>query len=132
MFKKHINLTRFTVILFLVVCATIVSACFSQSHINADVELKLKAIKAAQTGIEFTVPAGSKVALIFDNKDKTKHNFSIYDSSQAFIGTCYFRGDLVDPGKTITYLFTAPIDSGTYYFFCDLYPCQLNGKFIVT
>ena len=78
-----------------------------------------------------TVPAGANVVMTFDNQDsRIPHNFALYTDSTA--KTRIFVGDVVTGPKTVTYTFTAPSQSGTYFFRCDIHPAVMTGSFIVT
>ena len=77
-----------------------------------------------------TVPVGATVTLIFNNKDTgILHNFALYTNSSA--SQSIFQGQTITGPNTITYTFTAPSTSGTYFFRCDVHPTQMTGNFIV-
>jgi len=76
------------------------------------------------------VTAGAKVILIFNNKDTgILHNFALYTNSSA--SQSIFQGQTITGPNTITYTFTAPSTTGTYFFRCDVHPTQMTGNFIV-
>lgn len=66
-----------------------------------------------------TFPAGTPVALAFDNQDAgTPHNVAIYSDSS--FATVVFTGDIVTGPTKITYDVPA-LEVGTYYFRCDVH-----------
>lgn len=76
-----------------------------------------------------TVPAGAEVTVVFDNQDDgIPHNVAFYTDSSATEEI--FVGDTVAGPGTVTYIFTAPEEPGTYYFQCDVHP-DMNGDFVV-
>jgi len=96
---------------------------------DADITINLSANNSLFDKGSITVPAGTTVAIIFENKESVLHNFALYDSSA--LNTSYFKGELIGK-KTVTYVFTAPSQPGTYFFRCDLHPIAMTGDFIVT
>ena len=78
-----------------------------------------------------TVPAGANVTVIFDNQDAgISHNIAFYDSEAA--EKLFYRGEIFQGIRTVTYHFTGPSAPGTYWFRCDVHPTAMYGKFIVT
>ena len=74
---------------------------------------------------EIAVPAGSEVAIAFDNRDAgIQHNVAVFDGEDAS-APVLFRGELITGPAQITYTFTAP-PPGSYYFHCDVHP-DMNG-----
>jgi cytochrome c oxidase subunit II len=74
------------------------------------------------------VPAGQPFKIDFDNKDAgTPHNVAIYTNPSATQNL--FRGAIVTGPKQIVYN-VHPLDTGTYYFHCDVHP-GMNGAFKV-
>lgn len=79
---------------------------------------------------EITVIAGSKVFINFVNLDVgMPHNFAVYTGSDAT--STIFQGRVVDGPAKITYAFDAPVDTGTYFFRCDVHPKVMTGQFYV-
>lgn len=72
--------------------------------------------------------AGVVVAIEFENKDPVDHNLALYADEQ--MRNPIFQGKIIGRGS-ITYTFTTPSQSGTYYFFCDVHP-NMKGTFRVT
>ena len=106
-----------------------VTACSSNVPADADIVINLVANSSQFDKDTITVPAGAKVAIVFDNKDYILHNFSVYEDSTA--KSVIFYGQTVTHKKT-TYVFTAPSTPGTYFFRCDIHPFSMTGDFIVT
>jgi plastocyanin len=76
-----------------------------------------------------TIPAGKPSALQFKNEDAgTPHNVAIYPSSSD-LSNPLFRGDIVTGPATTTYDIP-PLDSGSYYFHCDVHP-TMSGSVTV-
>ncbi len=79
---------------------------------------------------KITVIAGSKVFINFVNLDVgVPHNFAVYTGSDAT--STIFQGRVVDGPAKITYAFDAPVDTGTYFFRCDVHPKVMTGQFYV-
>lgn len=78
--------------------------------------------------------AGMPMAITFINKDVSPHNLAIYEDPKVgvFMPAGYdypalFRGDRIT-GRTVFRI--PPLESGTYYFRCDIHPL-MNGTFLV-
>lgn len=79
---------------------------------------------------KITVLAGSKVYINFYNLDVgVPHNFAIYTGSEAM--NAIFQGQIIIGPAKITYSFDAPVDTGTYFFRCDVHPKVMTGDFYV-
>ncbi|MEX2394344.1 MAG: cupredoxin domain-containing protein [Actinomycetota bacterium] len=63
----------------------------------------------------------------FDNADSQPHNIAVYDGTDA-TGTSLFKGAIINGGQKTSYNVPA-IESGVYYFQCDVHP-TMNGKAI--
>jgi plastocyanin len=101
------------------------------------VTVELTAAKMTFNKPVITVPAGADIVVNFHNLEPSgssqvtgmAHNFGVYDSPAAH--TKIFSGAIITGGQNITYRFTAPAESGTYFFRCDVHPLLMNGTFIV-
>ncbi len=94
-----------------------------------DVTVEIAAENMAFNAGTITVPAGARVAIIFENRDEgVPHNVSVYTDSSAT--TPIYVGEIVTGPARAAYAFTAPGTSGTYFFRCDVHP-SMNGDFIV-
>jgi len=78
--------------------------------------------------------AGMPTRITFVNKDVSPHNLAIYEDPEVgvFMPVGYdypalFRGDRVTK-QTVFRI--PPLESGTYYFRCDIHPL-MNGTFLV-
>ena len=79
---------------------------------------------------KITVIAGSRVYINFINLDVgVPHNFAVYTGSEAT--TDIFQGQIIIGPAKITYSFDAPVDTGTYFFRCDVHPKVMTGDFYV-
>jgi plastocyanin len=79
---------------------------------------------------KITVIAGSRVFINFVNLDVgVPHNFALYTGSEA-IKSIFLGQVIIGPSK-ITYSFNAPVDSGKYFFRCDVHPKVMTGDFYV-
>lgn len=79
---------------------------------------------------KITVIAGSKVYINFVNLDAgVPHNFAVYTGSEA--RKSIFQGQPITGPAQITYSFDAPVDTGTYFFRCDIHPKVMTGDFYV-
>ena len=79
---------------------------------------------------KITVIAGSRVYINFVNLDVgVPHNFAVYTGSEAT--TDIFQGQIIIGPAKITYSFDAPVDTGTYFFRCDVHPKVMTGDFYV-
>lgn len=75
-------------------------------------------------------PASTPWTIHFDNKDTaTAHNVAIYPSSTQLTAPIE-RGALVTGPGVADYKVPA-LESGTYYFQCDVHPTQMNGQVVV-
>ena len=102
------------------------TAAASSEAVTVDLSAKNIAFNTST----ITVPAGAEVTVNFDNEDTgVPHNFAVYTDSSA--SQSIFKGDTITGPATTTYTFTAPSDSGTYYFQCDVHPQQMTGDFVV-
>jgi plastocyanin len=76
-----------------------------------------------------TLAAGAKSTITFTNDDAgVQHNIAIYPSSTELTSPL-FRGDVVTGPDKITYSIPA-LESGTYYFHCDVHP-TMSGQVVV-
>ena len=119
----------FLVAALIVLMAPVACSSGGGEEIDADITINLNANNSLFDKGSITVPAGATVAIIFENKESIMHNFALYDSSA--LNTSYFIGELIGK-KTVTYVFTAPSQPGTYFFRCDVHPITMTGDFIVT
>lgn len=78
--------------------------------------------------------AGTPTTIVLVNKDFSSHNLAIYEDADIGVlmpaGDDYpalFRGDLVADRKRYE---IPPLESGRYYFRCDVHPL-MNGTFLV-
>lgn len=78
--------------------------------------------------------AGVPMAITFIDKDVSSHNLAIYEDPEVgvFMPAGYdypplFRGDRITH-RTVFRI--PPLESGTYYFRCDIHPL-MNGTFLV-
>jgi plastocyanin len=79
---------------------------------------------------KITVIAGSRVFINFINLDVgVPHNFAVYTGSEAI--NSIFQGQVVIGPSKITYSFNAPVDSGKYFFRCDVHPKVMTGDIYV-
>lgn len=79
---------------------------------------------------KITVIAGSRVYINFVNLDTgVPHNFAVYTGPEA--ENSIFQGQVViGPGR-IVYAFDAPVDTGIYFFRCDVHPKVMTGDLYV-
>jgi len=81
-------------------------------------------------------PAGKGFTIEFNNQEATPHNVEIFPTAQdaaSFsnaLGGATGPSDIVAGPATVTYKVDA-LESGTYYFQCDVHPQQMNGTFVV-
>lgn len=124
--------TRAIVLLtMLVLLVPALAAAQSTSQAGSTVTIDLTAKNIAFNVNSITVPAGSNVAINFNNQDNgVPHNFAVYTDSSA--STTIFKGPIITGPNMTTYTFTAPTTPGTYFFRCDVHPTQMNGQFIVS
>jgi hypothetical protein len=95
-------------------------------------------LEIAASGIAYdkrclAAPANQAFTVTFTNRDAgTPHNFEIFTDPSAAtrLGGAKDATDVVvGPGST-TYDVQA-LESGTYFFHCDIHPTQMSGTFIV-
>lgn len=94
------------------------------------VTIKLSATSAAafdQTTL--SAPAGTPIALVFENKDRTvQHDVSILGAGPA--GENLGGDPIAQPGMTVTYQIT-PIKAGSYQYLCTIHPTTMTGTLTV-
>ncbi|HWC31573.1 MAG TPA: cupredoxin domain-containing protein [Actinomycetota bacterium] len=93
------------------------------------VEVEVEAEDFAFEPNTVTVGAGAAIALKFNNRDEgVPHTFTVYETDaaeQEIFDTGNLTGDAEE-----TYRFTAPSESGSYFFRCDVHP-EMTGTFVV-
>ncbi|MEN8614242.1 cupredoxin domain-containing protein [Dehalogenimonas sp. THU2] len=123
-------------LILVMVLSSPITACSGNSNTpspppttNSDgsITYYLKADKMKFDNDRMTVPASTKVTIVFTNAEGILHNFALY--TERFASDPIFRGQLISK-TTIEYTFTTPSEPGTYSFRCDLHPV-MYGEFIV-
>jgi plastocyanin len=105
-----------------------VSTTSPQPPVSVIVDLLAKDMNFDKNKI--TVLAASKVYINFYNLDVgVPHNFAVYTGPEAIKNI--FEGQIIIGPAMITYGFDAPIDTGTYFFRCDVHPKVMTGDFYV-
>jgi plastocyanin len=105
-----------------------VSTTSPQPSTRMTVDLLAKDINFDKDNI--TVLAGAQVNIDFYNLDVgMPHNFAVYANSDA--KTVIYQGPVIVGPKQITYTFNAPVDTGVYFFRCDVHPKVMNGNIYV-
>jgi len=95
-----------------------------------EVTVNISALNYRFDKSNITVPAGTNVTMVFDNKEAVPHNVAIYTTPAAT--EVIFKGEVITGPKTITYSFIAPTTPGDYFFRCDVHPAVMTGTFTVT
>jgi plastocyanin len=109
---------------------TVAEITGSSASVEGNVTINLVAENIAFNTSTITVPAGSNVTIVFNNKDAgVGHNFALYETADAF--KSIFVGEIVKGPKVATFDFKAPDKPGTYFFRCDVHPLAMKGDFIV-
>jgi glucose/arabinose dehydrogenase/plastocyanin len=62
-------------------------------------------------------PAGARITLTYNDQDLDPHNFALYPSQSS--SDAIFRSPVITGPVTVTYTFTAPATTGTYYYRSD-------------
>ena len=93
------------------------------------VRIDLAALNSAFDRKTITVPAGSRVIIHFDNRDRIPHNVSVYENERA-VKVIYY-GRIINGLQDVQYEFIAPEQPGSYFFRCDLHPRWMIGDFVV-
>jgi len=95
------------------------------------VALRLTAEGMAFDRDEISVPAGSPVEMTFENRDAgIPHNFALYRNASAT--ETLFKGRVIEGPGTVIYSFTAPPETGRFFFRCDVHPQMMTGAFVTT
>jgi len=103
---------------------------------GAPTEERVQTVNLVAQGITFqqktlTFTAGSKVSMVFDNKDAgTQHNFVLFNGKNASAPQL-FSGTVITGPSITHYSFTAP-PPGTYFFHCQIHPTQMTGTATVS
>jgi hypothetical protein len=87
---------------------------------DPEFQLAIEAHHFAPT--ELTVPAGQKIRLVVENRDKTAEEFESYALN---------REKIVAPGQK-TVIFVGPLKPGRYEFFGDFNPATARGWLVVS
>lgn len=91
-------------------------------------------VEVSAEGISFdesclAAPAGESFTISFTNNDAgIPHNVAIYTDQSA--AESLFVGEIFEGVDAMTYEAPA-LDSGTYFFRCDVHPGQMTGTFVV-
>ena len=96
---------------------------------SGTVTIALAARNSAFDRETITVPAGSRVIIHFENRDRIPHNVSVYENGRA-VKVIYY-GRIINGLQDVQYEFTAPAQPGTHFFRCDLHPRGMIGDFVV-
>ena len=107
--------------------ALLAGEVFSQS--GGTVTIDLAAQNSAFDQKTVTVPAGARVIINFENRDRIPHNVSVYESERAI--KVFYYSKIINGMQNVQYEFTAPEKPGTYFFRCDLHPRGMIGDFVV-
>ncbi len=76
-----------------------------------------------------TLSGGQQSTIAFTNDDGVQHNIAVFPSADD-LANPLFRGDLITGPDTIDYTIP-PLDTGQYYFHCDVHPLQMTGTVVV-
>ncbi len=133
--KLKSNVYTFTMLLLALIVAagvgTLVSSCSgSEESIEVRSEWQLNMEGLAFNRDVIAVPAGKDIVLTLKNTDTYRHDFTIYATEAA--ERVMFEGLEVPAHTTKEYRFTAPKETGHYYFQNDAYAHKMNGTFIVS
>jgi plastocyanin len=94
------------------------------------VKVALAAQNTAFDKTQLQFPAGTKVEILFDNKDAgIPHNVAFFSDETAT--QVIFRGEVITGPATTTYTFDAPPSPGSLYFHCDVHPTTMKGTAVV-
>lgn len=74
------------------------------------------------------VPAGRAFQITLDNRDQDQHNVAIYSDQD--LSENLFRGDIFMGPAEVIYEVPA-LDSGEFFFQCDVHPEEMKGTFVV-
>jgi plastocyanin len=97
---------------------------------SQDITFDLEARNSDFSIHNLVVASGASVTIRFHNEDiGITHNFAIYTTPNSLV--IIFRGAAITGPSTISYSFTAPATSGTYYYRCDTHPTTMVGSLIV-
>jgi outer membrane protein assembly factor BamB/plastocyanin len=78
-----------------------------------------------------TVAAGAHVTLSYTNDSPIAHNWDLFDGPDAGSPSVASTPIISGPGATQTVEFTAPTQSGSYFFRCDVHPTIMSGHLVV-
>lgn len=101
----------------------------SSTEPEPDITINISASGLAFDKNKIEVTVGSDVLIVFENKDRVRHNVAIYTNSSA--STPIFVGEIFSGPETKSYRFTAPSSPGVFFFRCDVHPTTMTGEFIV-
>jgi len=79
-----------------------------------------------------TATAGASVTVTFNNNEAgVPHDWHVFNGPTSSAGTLASTQIITGPGTSDSVTFTAPTQTGNYFFWCDVHPTIMTGTFIV-
>jgi cytochrome c oxidase subunit 2 len=76
-----------------------------------------------------SAPAGEPFVITYQNKEAVPHNVAVFEGRDA-TGRKIFTGEILNAQGTVEYKLPG-LDSGDYFFHCDVHPQAMKGKLVV-
>ena len=78
-----------------------------------------------------SAPAGAQVTLTYTNDSPISHNWHGFNGPDSSSGTLAATQIIAGPGASDSVTFTAPTQTGNYFFWCDVHPTIMTGTLVV-
>ena len=78
-----------------------------------------------------TASAGAQVTLTYSNDSPIAHNWRVFDGPDSSASSIAATQIISGPGASDTVNFTAPMQPGNYFFWCDVHPTIMTGTLVV-
>jgi plastocyanin len=76
--------------------------------------------------------AGSSVTVTFNNNEAgVPHDWHVFNGADSSASTLASTPIITGPGTMASTTFTAPTQTGNYFFWCDVHPTIMTGTFVV-
>jgi plastocyanin len=79
-----------------------------------------------------TAPAGAQVTVTYTNNEAgVPHSWHAFNGADSSAGTLAATQIITGPGTMDSVTFTAPTQTGNYFFWCDVHPTIMTGNLVV-
>jgi plastocyanin len=79
-----------------------------------------------------SAPAGADVTVTYTNNEAgVPHDWHVFNGPDSSAPTLASTQIITGPGTMSSVSFTAPTQTGDYFFWCDVHPTIMTGTFVV-